>query len=296
MKSISETVASGAILVSDGAWGTFLHKKGLEPGQCPELWCITRRHDVLDIAKSYAAAGADMIESNSFGANRLKLVHYGLESRTKEINREAAAISREAAGPDRHVIASIGPTGKILMMGDVLETEVYDTFAEQALALEQGGADACCIETMTALDEACIAVKAARDNTKLEIIATFTFDKTVDNTFRTMMGVSPAEMAAALTAAGARIIGTNCGNGMAQMIEIVREIRAADAATPILVHANAGLPQTKDGEICFPETPAKMAGMVPEIVRAGANIVGGCCGTTPDHISAMVKAVRDLTK
>ncbi len=295
MKTIVETVSSGVVLVSDGAWGTFLHKKGLEPGQCPELWCITRRRDVLDIAKSYAGAGADMIESNSFGANRLKLAHYGLESRTKEINREAAAISREAAGPDRHVIASIGPTGKILMMGDVLEAEVYDAFAEQAAALEQGGADACCIETMTALDEACIAVKAARDNTKLEIIATFTFDKTVDNTFRTMMGVSPAEMAAALTAAGARIVGTNCGNGMAQMIEIVREIRAADAATPILVHANAGLPQTRDGDIYFPETPAIMAGMVPEIVAAGANIVGGCCGTTPEHIAAIVRAVKDLT-
>jgi 5-methyltetrahydrofolate--homocysteine methyltransferase len=292
MKTIVETVKSGAVLVSDGAWGTFLHKKGLEPGQCPELWCITRRSDVLDIAQRYVDAGADMIESNSFGANRIKLMHYGLEGRAKEMNRAAAAISREAAGPNRHVIASIGPTGKILMMGDVTEEELYGAFRDQALALEEGGADACCIETMTALDEACIAVKAARENTKLEVICTFTFDKTVDNTYRTMMGVSPAEMAAELVKAGAHIIGTNCGNGMAQMIEIVREIRGADKTIPILVHANAGLPQNKDGAIVFPETPDMMAGMVPDIIAAGANIIGGCCGTTPEHIAAIVKAIK----
>jgi 5-methyltetrahydrofolate--homocysteine methyltransferase len=296
MKTIVETVKAGAVLVSDGAWGTFLHKKGLEPGQCPELWCITRRSDVLDIARSYVAAGADMIESNSFGANRLKLAHYGLDGRAKEINRAAAEISREAAGPNRHVIASMGPTGKILMMGDVSENEVYDAFAEQATALADGGADACCIETMTALDEACLAVRAAADNTKLEIIATFTFDKTVDNTYRTMMGVSPADMASALVEAGAHVIGTNCGNGMERMIEIVREIRAADAKTPILVHANAGLPENKDGEIVFPETPDMMASLVPQLVSAGANVVGGCCGTTPAHIAAMKSAVQGLTK
>ena len=296
MKTIVETVKSGAVLVSDGAWGTFLHKKGLEPGQCPELWCITRRSDVLDIAQSYMNAGADMIESNSFGANRFKLMHYGLEGRAKEMNRAAAVISREAAGPNRHVIASIGPTGKILMMGDVTEEEIYDAFKEQAAALQEGGADACCIETMTAIDEACIAVKAARENTKLEVVCTFTFDKTVDATYRTMMGVSPADMALALVKAGAHIIGTNCGNGMAQMIEIVREIRAADKTTPILVHANAGLPQNKDGAVVFPETPDMMAGMVPDIVSAGANIIGGCCGTTPEHIAMIVAAVKSLTK
>jgi 5-methyltetrahydrofolate--homocysteine methyltransferase len=294
MKTIVETVKSGAVLVSDGAWGTFLHKKGLEPGQCPELWCITRKSDVLDIAQSYVNAGADMIESNSFGANRFKLMHYGLEGRAKEMNRAAAAISREAAGPNRHVIASMGPTGKILMMGDVAEEEIYNAFKEQALALEEGGADACCIETMTAIDEACIAVKAARENTKLEVVCTFTFDKTVDATFRTMMGVSPAEMASALVKSGAHVIGTNCGNGMAQMIEIVREIRATDKTTPVLVHANAGLPQNRDEGIFFPETPDMMAGMVKDIIAAGANIIGGCCGTTPEHISAIVKAVKSI--
>jgi len=293
MKTITETVKSGKVLVSDGAWGTFLHEKGLAIGECPELWCVTHETDVLDIAQSYVNAGADMVESNSFGANRFKLSHWGLEPRCAEINRAAAEISRQAAGPKRHVIASIGPTGKILMMGDVTDEEIYDAFKKQAVALEEGGADACCIETMTALDEACLAIKAARDNTKLEIICTFTFDRTIDGLYRTMMGVSPQEFAKAAVEAGAHIIGTNCGSGMARMIEIVRELRAADATSPILVHANAGLPQNADGGgIVFPETPAMMAAMVPECVAAGANIIGGCCGTTPLHISAIVKAVR----
>lgn len=295
MKSIAEAIKSRKTLVSDGAWGTFLHEKGLTVGECPELWCVTRPVDVLDIAKSYIDAGADMIESNSFGANRFKLSHWGLEPRCDEINRAAATISRQAAGPYRHVIASIGPTGKILMMGDVAEEEIYEAFREQAVALENGGADACCIETMTALDEACIAIKAARENTKLEVICTFTFDKTIDGLYRTMMGVSPAEFAAAAVGAGAHIIGTNCGNGMARMIEIVRELRAADAATPILVHANAGLPQNLDGHIVFPETPDMMAALVPECVAAGANVIGGCCGTTPRHIAAIVKVVHQGT-
>jgi 5-methyltetrahydrofolate--homocysteine methyltransferase len=292
MKAIADSVKSGKILVSDGAWGTFLHEKGLAIGECPELWCVTHKSDVLDIAKSYVNAGADMVESNSFGANRFKLSHWGLEPRCAEINHAAAAISREAAGPNRHVIASIGPTGKILMMGDVTEQEIYDAFKEQAMALEQGGADACCIETMTALDEACCAIKAARENTKLEVICTFTFDKTLDGLYRTMMGVSPADFAAAAVEAGAHIIGTNCGNGMARMIEIVRELRVADKTTPILVHANAGLPQNVDGHIFFPETPVMMAALVLDCVAAGANIVGGCCGTTPQHISAIVEAIK----
>jgi 5-methyltetrahydrofolate--homocysteine methyltransferase len=293
MKTIAETVKSGKILVSDGAWGTFLHEKGLDVGECPELWCVTHKGDVLDIAKSYVDAGADMIESNSFGANRFKLSHWSLEPRCGEINRAAAAISREAAGTNRHVIASIGPTGKILMMGDVSEEELYDAFKEQAMALEQGGADACCIETMTALDEACLAIKAARKNTKLEVICTFTFDKTLDGLYRTMMGVSPQEFAKAAVDAGAHIIGTNCGNGMARMIEIVRELRNADGITPILVHANAGLPQNEDGHIVFPETPDMMAALVPGCIAAGANIIGGCCGTTPRHISAIVESIRN---
>ena len=292
MKSIVAEVKKGKILVSDGAWGTFLQKKGLLPGECPELWCVTRPDDVLDIAKNYIASGADMVESNSFGGTSFKLEHFKLSNRVAEINEASARISKQAAGPDNWVIASIGPTGKMLVMGEVTEAELYESFKEQAVALAKGGADALCIETMSAIDEAAIAIKAARDNTQCEVICTFTFDKTIQGEYRTMMGVSPAEAVEAAIAAGAHIVGTNCGNGIERMIEIVAEMRTVSKDIPILVHANAGLPQNIDGKDVFPESPADMAKNVPALIKAGANIIGGCCGTTPAHI----KAIADVAK
>jgi 5-methyltetrahydrofolate--homocysteine methyltransferase len=294
MKSLIDTIKNNKVLISDGAWGTFLHQRGLQPGECPELWNITHRGDVLAIAKSYVDAGADMILTNSFGGSPFKFKHYDLQDRTFELNSAAAEISREAAGDDHFVLGSIGPTGVMLMMGEVSEQELYDGFKIQAEALKKGGADAICIETMSALDEAILAIRAVKATTDLEIICTFTFERTLNGEFRTMMGVSPSEMAKEVKKAGAAIIGTNCGNGFDQMIEIVREIRTVDSSTPILVHANAGKPIYQQGETIFPEGPDKMAAKVGELVACGANIIGGCCGTTPAHILAMVKAVKAL--
>lgn len=179
----------------------------------------------------------------------------------------------------------------MLLMGDVTEEDLYNAFKEQARALEKGGADAACIETMSAIDEAEIAVRAVKENTSLEVICTFTFEKTANNDYRTMMGVSPSEMANAIIKAGADIIGTNCGNGMERMIEIVKEMRSVDVDIPILVHANAGLPKNVDGVDVFPDAPEDMAGMVAAMKAAGANIIGGCCGTIPEHIRAIKEAV-----
>jgi 5-methyltetrahydrofolate--homocysteine methyltransferase len=291
MTKIVDTVKSGKILVSDGAWGTFLYKKGLKPGECPESWCLTRFDDVSDIAKSYFDAGADMVETNSFGGTCFKLKRFGLDGKVSEINEAAAKASRKAAG-DRLVIASIGPTGKMLITEEVTEAGLYDAFREQAVALEKGGADALCIETMSDKDEAAIAVKAAKENTKCEVICTFTFERNMKGEYRTMMGVSPAEAAKAAVEAGADIIGANCGNGAERMVEIVREMRAAYPGIPILVHANAGLPRNVDGVDVYPETPEVMASFIPALIEAGANIIGGCCGTTPDHIRAIKNAIE----
>jgi 5-methyltetrahydrofolate--homocysteine methyltransferase len=292
MRSILKRLEEGKILISDGAWGTFLHELGLEVGDCPEIWNVTHRQQVLSIAKSYIDAGADMILTNSFGAHPIRLQHYGLQDRAFELNETAAAISREAAGNDHFVLGSIGPSGAILLMGEHSEEEVYDGFRIQVEGLAKGGADAICVETMSAIDEACLAIKAAKEITDLEVACTFTYNKTVHGYYRTMMGVSPEDMIKAVKNAGADIIGANCGIGFDQMIEVVQSIRQTDKKTPVLVHANAGMPIIKEGKTIFPETPEIIAPKIKQLINAGANIIGGCCGTSPEHIKTLVREVR----
>jgi 5-methyltetrahydrofolate--homocysteine methyltransferase len=290
--NILDEIKSKGVLLSDGALGTMLQSKGLKPGECPELWNITHRAEVKEIAEAYLGAGSDIISTNSFGGSRLKLSQYGLGERCAEINHAAAAIYREAAGNSRHVAGSIGPTGKMLLMGDVTEKELLDAFTEQAIALEQGGADIIIIETMSAADEASLAVRAARAATTCTVIITMTFSIDPNGNYHTMMGVSPGEMVILMKEAGAHIIGSNCGNGIRDMIAIAKAIRSADDTIPVIIQANAGLPELIEGRTVYRESPEMMAAFIPDLIKAGVNIIGGCCGTTPAHIKALGKIIR----
>ena len=290
MHKISDLLKSGKLLTSDGAWGTYLFKKGLPSGSCPEEWNLTHYDDVFDIAKSYVLAGSDIISTNSFGSNIFKLSQYNLQDKLSEICQIAAEISRKAAGNDEIVIASIGPTGKFLIMGDVTSEDLYSSFMQQAIAFEKGGADAVCIETFYALDEAEQAIRATKENTSLEVICTFTFDKSV-NGYKTLMGVTPQQMVESLIAYGADIIGANCGSGFEDMVEIVKMIREVSPDIPIMIQANAGLPVFENNELVYSETPEKIKEIIPKLIDAGANIIGGCCGTTPEHIKVISEIV-----
>ena len=295
MVSILARLAQGEILVSDGAMGTFLHAQGLGPRECPESWCVTRPVVVEGVASAYLAAGADMVETNSFGGNSFRLGQYQLSDRAREFNVAAATLARKAAGATAYVAASVGPTAQFAKEegGKASREQLRESFAEQMKALAEGGADALCIETLSSLIEATEAIRAAKEVSDLPVFCTFTFDRKKRGFF-TMMGVTPEQAARSAMEAGADVIGANCGNGIENMIEITRQMRAASSGVPILIHANAGMPVMEDGKAVFKETPAFMASRVEELIRAGANIIGGCCGTTPDHIAAIKSAVREL--
>ena len=290
--TILERLARGDTLISDGATGTYLQQNGLEPGGCPEEFNATRPDVVRGMAREYFAAGADMALTNSFGGSRFMLGKYGFEARAEEFNRLAAEHARSQAPPGGFVVGSVGPTGEFLEpLGELSESEMLDAFDEQITALVSGGVDAVVVETMTALEEARLAVQAARRHPALTVMATMTFDKGPRGFF-TMMGVTPERAARELQDAGAHIVGANCGNGIEVMLELARELRgAADGA--LLVHSNAGIPAVRRGEIVYPESPDYMAARFKTLVdELGVNIVGGCCGTHPGHIRALASALR----
>ncbi len=295
MDTIYAEIRKGKILVGDGGWGTLLIKSGLQAGECPEMWNLTRGEVVKEIASWYKQAGADLVSTNTFGGSRIKLEMYGLGEKAKEINRISAYLSRSAVGDNTHVLASIGPTGKMVMMGEISLDEAYEAFREQAVALEEGGADACIIETMSDLDEALCALKAVRENTKLEVVVSFTFSKGIERQkFFTIMGITPEQVISELKNAGVNFIGTNCtlgAHGMAELLSVFYEI---DNTIPYLVYPNAGQPQYTDQGIKYPETPETLKSYVPEYIKYGAKIIGGCCGTTPEHIRAIREVVDNL--
>lgn len=288
MTLIDQLIAQGLVL-TDGAWGTQLQERGLPVGACPDLWNLSHAEKVAEVAAAYVQAGSRIILTNTFGANRITLDRHGASSDVGAINREGAAISVAAAGNRALVFASIGPSGAMLAMGEVEEDDLRRAFSEQATALAAGGAHALLIETMSDLDEACLAVQAAAE-TGLPVVACMVYDSGAGKD-RTMMGVTPEQAAEGLTAAGASVIGANCGNGIEGYIPVSRRLRAA-TSLPLWIKANAGLPEMVAGRAVYSTPPATFASHVPALVEAGAGFVGGCCGTTPAHIAAVAELLQ----
>jgi len=290
MGALLNLLADKKVLVSDGAWGTMLQGKGLAPQHCPEEWNVSHTEEVRSVAAQYARAGSDMILTNTFGGSATKLAKMGYGNRVREFNLAGARNSLQGA-PGVLVAGSVGPTGQFIQpLGSATVEEMESVFSEQIEALLEAGLKAICIETMTAVEEAAAAVRAARKlDAKLDIITTFTFDPT-PNGFKTIMGVDPQRVAEELPQTGANVIGANCGNGIEQMIDITIEFRKY-TDLPILIHANAGLPELVDGQTVFRQGPEEMAAHARALLDAGANIIGGCCGTTPEHIAAIKTAL-----
>lgn len=285
--TFAEILASGLAL-SDGAWGTELQKRGLAMGECPDHWNLTHPDRVEAVAASYVKAGSRVILTNTFRGNRVALEQHGLGAEVAAINRAGASISRQAAGARAVVFASIGPTGKMLITGDVTEEQMSAAFREQAEALAEGGATALLIETMSDLTEASIALAAARA-TGLPVVVSFAFESG-KNKDRTMMGVTPEQAAVRMTEGGAAAVGANCGVGIAEYLPVCERLRAA-TALPLWIKPNAGLPHLEDGQPAYNATPEQFAGYIPAFVKAGANFFGGCCGTGPAFIEACAAAL-----
>ncbi|MFW6154674.1 MAG: homocysteine S-methyltransferase family protein [Planctomycetota bacterium] len=281
----------GRVLVTDGAWGTQLQQRGLPAGSCPELWNVEHPQAVKDVARAYIVAGSDIILTNTFGANGPVLARHGAADRLAELAEAGVALSRRAAGSDVLVFASMGPTGRMLMIEEHAADELYSSFATAARAFADGGADAVVIETMTEPAEAALAARAVRDTTDLPIVASLTYGSGPDG-MATMMGAHPADVLSALDGLDVGAFGANCGVGPEAYIKVIRRYRELTDA-PLWVKANAGLPVMRNGTSVFPLGPDAYAAFVPALIAAGATFIGGCCGTGPDHIAAIRKAVDD---
>ena len=282
------------ILLADGAWGTELAKKGFGAGgDCPELLNIENPDLVLEVAASYIEAGSDIILTNTSGGNPYQLAKYGLDNRLEELNEAGMRISQKAAGEHAFVLGSIGPTGEFLKpLGLRTEEDMTAAFARQVKSFVAGGADGILIETMLDLGESACALRAVRDNCDLPVVCTMTFEKGLKR-YATIMGVKPGEAAEALKAAGADAVGSNCGSGILNIIEVTNIMRPA-TGLPLWVKPNAGLPELVNGKTVYRETPEEMASHIPTLIKSGADIIGGCCGTTPEHIRKFRQIIDKL--
>ncbi len=283
MHAFLQHLLAGGPVLTDGAWGTELQARGLTSDDFPDAWNLSHPERVTEVARAYVEAGSRIILTNTFGANRLRLAGHGLADRVAEINRRGVEISKTAAAGRAAVFASIGPTGKMLMTGETTPEELRAVFTEQAQAIAAASPDGIVIETMSDLDEVLPALAAAKA-TGLPVVACMVFDAGKDKD-RTMMGATPERVAEALTAAGADVVGANCGVGIERYVPVCVRLKAA-TDRPIWIKANAGLPAMVEGRVVYRTTPEEFASHVPALVAAGASFIGGCCGSNPDFIRA----------
>ena len=292
-----ERARAREILVFDGGMGTMLFAAGLTDGACPELWNDTHPEIVRAIHQGYFNAGSDFVETNTFGGTRLKFGHYGFPERAHELNLKGVLLARSVCPPGKYVAGSMGPTSHVVEpYGDVSGETLFENFREQAEALAEGGVDLFAVETMMYPEEASAAIRACKAVVDLPVMATMFFQfEELHGRDRTMWGQSPAEVAKELLAAGADVVGMNCGRGPDRAIVIIREMRQV-VDTPLIAYPNAGLPVVKDGRTTYELNPEEMVKDYPALIDAGCNIVGACCGSTPEHIRLIADVVRSRTR
>ncbi len=292
---LAERLKSGVFFFIDGAMGTQLMAEGIEPGSCFDAVNLHSPRIVETIHRRYFEAGCDAVLTNTFGANAVTLARHGMTNHVSEINRMAAEIARNAAGADRYVLGDIGPSGDFLEpVGSLQPKTLHAAFAEQARGLVAGGVDGIIIETMTALDEMLVAIQAVQSVCHLPILCSFAYDSAPEG-FRTMMGVMPETVVSKISGMGVCALGFNCGTlTMEGYVSLTEQLSGLLRGTgmALLAEPNAGRPELTDGKAVYRLTPAEYAAAVVQICKAGATILGGCCGTSPLHIAAMVNAVR----
>ena len=290
MNKFLDALKSGKVLIADGATGTTLQQRGLERGETTERWVFERPSEILRLHRDFIAAGADLVLTCTFGGTSIRLEHAGLAEQAAELNADAVGLAKEAAGATGALVAgSMGPTGLLFQpFGPLQEADAISAFAVQARALAQAGADLLVIETQFDLAEARAAIQGARAASKLPIVCSFSFDRGT----RTMMGAKPADVIKRYRTMGAAMVGANCGTTLANMETILQEYGAAEAGFALWSKPNAGMPRLEDGQTVYDVTPEDMADYARKYVGLGARVVGGCCGSTPEHVAAIARAVK----
>jgi methionine synthase I (cobalamin-dependent) len=289
-RPILEQLASGEVLVADGATGTMLQAAGLPTGTPGEAWILERPEEIMALHRAYLEAGCQMILTTTFGGTRTRLKAAGLDAQVTDINRRAAELARQAAGDEVYVAGDIGPTGEMMVpIGRLAYETAVEMFAEQAQALAAGGVDFVYIETMSDLQEAKAAVEGAQQACDLPVFCTFSFD----THGRTGMGVSPAQAAQAMAALGVPAVGANCGHAPEEVLDFLPHMRDAAPDAYLIAKPNAGLPRMVKRQVIYDATPDRMADLARRYVELDARIVGTCCGSSPAHIAAIATAVHE---